>query len=39
LGLNELIANKTTVNKSTVDESTIKQWLETAVEHYRNTRL
>jgi glutamyl-Q tRNA(Asp) synthetase len=39
LGLNELIANKTTVNKSTVDESTIKQWLETAVEHYRKTRL
>jgi glutamyl-Q tRNA(Asp) synthetase len=39
LGLNALIANKTTVNKSTVDESSIKQWLETAVEHYRNTRL
>jgi glutamyl-Q tRNA(Asp) synthetase len=39
LGLNELIANKTTVNKSTVDESSIQQWLETAVEYYRNTRL
>jgi glutamyl-Q tRNA(Asp) synthetase len=34
LGLNELIASETMVNKST-----IKQWLETAVEHYRKTRL
>jgi glutamyl-Q tRNA(Asp) synthetase len=27
------------VNKLKINESTIKQWLETAVEHYRNTRL
>jgi len=39
LGLNEFIANETTVNEATVNESTIKQWLETAVEYYRNTRL
>jgi glutamyl-Q tRNA(Asp) synthetase len=26
-------------NELKINESTIKQWLETAVEHYRNTRL
>jgi glutamyl-Q tRNA(Asp) synthetase len=31
--------SKLTATKSTANESTIKQWLETAVEHYRNTRL
>jgi glutamyl-Q tRNA(Asp) synthetase len=47
LGLNEPTlfnnssdgSNSKEVNELKINESTIKQWLETAVEHYRNTRL
>jgi glutamyl-Q tRNA(Asp) synthetase len=42
LGLNEpaLFRNSSdSLDSKAVNESTIKQWLETAVEHYRNTRL
>jgi glutamyl-Q tRNA(Asp) synthetase len=42
LGLNgvELFSNgSVSPDPKEVNESTIKQWLETAVEHYRNTRL
>ena len=47
LGLNELAlfsnnsdgSDSKEANGLKINESTIKQWLETAVEHYRNTRL
>jgi glutamyl-Q tRNA(Asp) synthetase len=32
-------SSESTINQSTINQSTIKQWLETAVEHYRKTRL
>ena len=32
-------SSESTINQATINESTIKEWLETAVEHYRKTRL
>jgi glutamyl-Q tRNA(Asp) synthetase len=36
---NSTQASESTISESTINESTITQWLETAVEHYRKTRL